>query len=108
MEGENYIINGFENPKPEFGMNGTKGQVKLDFNGYFDIYFSKFDEHITMTRPPLTFKNIIWGGLYTDIDDIVEAVNHKTGDRIELAFVPKEGDKQSYIDGKCFDSFGNL
>lgn len=89
MEGENYVVNGYHKPKPQFSMNGTKGMIKMNLNGQWDVYFDKFDEHVTMTRPFLEFKNIIWGGVYVDVEGVVEAVNHKTGDRVELVFKPK-------------------
>lgn len=40
--------------------------IALEQKGLIDIYFKKFDEHISMSKPATNIKNIIWGGVYVD------------------------------------------
>ena len=52
-------------------------------------------------------KNIIWGGLYIDADGIIEGVNHKTGERVELHFFQKTNKTEiGKIHGKGYDAKG--
>jgi len=41
----------------------------MEFNqkGVTDIYFKRFDEHITFSKPIMNIKNLIIGGLYVDV-----------------------------------------
>ena len=39
------------------------------------------------------------GQQYFDVDDKIEAKNHKTGERVEMAFVPRDKNGRSTIKG---------
>lgn len=56
--------------------------IKLESGGQWDIHFKKFNEHISITKLPLMFKNIIFGGFYVDVDGVTEAINHTTGEKV--------------------------
>lgn len=72
-----------------------------------DVYFSKFEEHITFSKPIWHFKNLIWGGLYTDIDGDIKAINHQTGHTLELQFYEKKSEKEnSKLTAQAFDPNG--
>ena len=57
--------------------------------GTNDIYFKEFDETITIQKPIILAKNIIYGGLYVDLDGKIVALNHKTGEKLVLNFHQK-------------------
>jgi hypothetical protein len=51
-------------------------------------------------------KNIVFGGMFIDIEGAVCAVNHKTGDKVIGNFIPKSGSQESKIECKTYDSKG--
>jgi hypothetical protein len=51
-------------------------------------------------------KNIVFGGMFIDLEGEVNAVNHKTGDKVIGNFVPKSGSQESKIECKVYDSMG--
>ena len=107
MQGEGYTLMGSSQPTTQFGFNGGKGMLKLDTGGQWDIYFEKYDEHITIMKIPLIVKNLIWGGMYVDADGVCEALNHKTGDRVELNLLAKSGKVEiGSLRGGGFDASG--
>ena len=48
------------------------------------------------------------GEQYFDLDDKIQGKNHKTGERVDLKFVPRDKNGRSTIKGQCFDSRGTL
>lgn len=68
MEGKGFKIWGFNQPQPKFKMNYGRGLVEVTQLGSIDIYFKQFDEHISINKPLILCKNIIFGGLYVDVD----------------------------------------
>ena len=107
LEGKNYVLNSHNIPKPKFGFNGGKGSVSVIPHGVFDIYFKNLDEHISVSKPNIHVKNLIWGGLYVDIDGCVECINHKTKEKVKIYFTEKKDNKNSFLEGYGFDSQGN-
>lgn len=89
MEGKDFTFLLSTCPVPKFSLNGGRGMVKIETGGSFDIHFDKYDEDISLTKTTILAKNIIFGGLYIDAEGIVEAVNHKTGERFEIVYYPK-------------------
>ena len=72
-----------------------------------DIYFKEFDEYISIQKPQIQLKNIIWGGLYIDLNQDIKALNHKTKETVNVCLYPKQSDKvNSKIEGQAFDSSG--
>ena len=55
--------------------------------GPHDMYFEKYDEHISFTKQSVMAKNLIFGGLYLDVDGTNESLNHKTGEKAEIKFI---------------------
>lgn len=88
LEGKNYTVQSFQKAKPQFHANGIRGALEIKMSGTHDFYFKKYDENISATKQGIFIKNIIFGGLYVDIDDTIESINHKTGERIMMKFVP--------------------
>jgi hypothetical protein len=82
--------------------------MRINLGGVWDIHFPKYDDHITMTKPCMCFKNLMFGGFYVDIEGIVEVISHTTGSRVEAEFVGKSGNVQSHIIGKCTDQNDQL
>ena len=76
--------------------------MKINIGGVWDVYYSKYDDNISIAKPHMAFKNLMFGGFYIDIEGIVEAVSHTTGARVEAEFVGKSGDTPAHLTGKCF------
>lgn len=87
-------------------LNFGKQMIEAPQVGAINIYFKKFDEHITISKPGCQVKNIVSGVRYIDIEGKALCVNHKTGERIEQSFIPKKGKTQSYIKGMAYDASG--
>ena len=51
-------------------------------------------------------KNLFIGEQYFDLNDKICGKNHKTGERVEVAFIPRDKHGRSTIKGYCFDSKG--
>ncbi len=77
LEGQDYILRGFQLPKPSFSFNGGKGMVKISQFDVIDFYLKNFDEHLTISKPTILAKNIIFGGFYVDFDGTIACVSNK-------------------------------
>ena len=53
--------------------------VEITQVGQFDMHFEKFDEDIVFQKPQIIAKNIIFGGLYIDLEGCVKGISYKTG-----------------------------
>lgn len=107
QEGINYTVGSYNRPQPKFRANYGKGAVEIQQMGLFNIHLKQYDEHISVSKPKICAKNIIFGGLYIDLDGQVEAVNHKTNEKVVLQFHQKQSNaKNSYIEGKVYDAQG--
>lgn len=83
--------------------------MTMNQQGTFDVHFEKYNEDISIVRPTLLIQNIIFGGIYVDMEGLSIGVNHKTGERFEVTFFPRKSTtEQSRISGKFFDAHGNL
>jgi len=82
LEGENYKLLSHNQPNPKFNFNGGRGMLTMNQAGCRDMYFKKYDEHMSFMNPQIVTKNIVWGGLYSDLAGSLTAINHKTGERI--------------------------
>ena len=98
MEADDYIIRGHVNPKPQFIMS-TRPMMKINLGGIFDVHLTKYDDHISASKPSMCMKNLMFGGFYIDIEGIVETVSHSTGSRVEAEFIGKSGDTPSHLKG---------
>lgn len=49
FEGHEYKVLGFWKPKPVVRWNGSKGLIEMYPDGINDVYFSRFNDHITLT-----------------------------------------------------------
>lgn len=78
--------------------------VEIYQQGAVNIHIKTTNEHISVTKPRVLAKNLIWGGLFVDIDGKVESLNHETGSRIELEFIEKKSNtKNSCLQGKAYN-----
>lgn len=69
--------------------------VEIYQRGAVNIYIKTTNEHISVTKPRILAKNLIWGGLFVDCDGKVESLNHETGSRIELEFIEKKSNTKN-------------
>lgn len=107
MEGEHYTLWGYQCPKPKLGFNGGRGQMQLNQLGINDIYFSKFDEHISLSKPQWFFKNLFFGGMYVDVAGNMDGLSLKTNCSIKCQMHEKASDsKPSHITAQIFNADG--
>ena len=79
--------------------------VRILQSGANNIHFKNTGEHISITRPTILTKNLIWGGIYVDAEGKVESLCHETGSKCDLEFFEKKSNtKNSYLSGKVFDA----
>lgn len=108
LDGRGYRLLSNNNIQAKFKFNGGRGQLDLTQFGCRDVYFQNYDEHVSYNHLCISAKNIIYGGLYTDLKNQVAAINHKTGEKVVVDFIEKvPGANDSQISGKAFDSDGN-
>jgi len=107
MEGRFFKMVGYDHPKPNFRLNGGRGMIHVEFMAGFDIHFLKYDEHLTISRPNFQVRNIIFGQPCCDFEGTSTCVNHKSGERVELKFFGRSGNKNSYLEGAGYDAEGN-
>ena len=84
LEGKNYHLYQYQLAKPQFRLNYGKGAMHIQFKGQTDIYFKNYDEHISTNRQSIWLKNLIIGATHVDLDDTLESVNHKSGERVVI------------------------
>jgi hypothetical protein len=75
--------------------------------GYFDYYFERYNECISVARPKITANNIVLGEIYMDINDKIEIINHTNGEKAEIQFNGRGWSTPSNLSGKIFDAQGN-
>lgn len=81
----------------------------MHIEGCRDIYFKKFDEHISFTHPTFAIRNLIWGGNFPDVGGRIEALNNTTGERMHIDLESRaNATDYSTLSGKAFDAQGNL
>lgn len=105
-EGRDYLVRGYNKPKQAFKFYGGRGLLELDSYGTFDFYLKKFDEHISVEKPKVLCKNLIFGGLMIDFGGTINSRNHITGEKFELTFFEAQGKNISYLSGKGYDKNG--
>ena len=76
-------------------------------SGCSDCYLKKYDQHISVSKPKILAKNIIFGGLYIEAGGEMKARNHTTGDTAIITFYEKQSEKQnSYLVGQILNKEG--
>ena len=86
LEGENYRMYSYQRPTLQFRFNGGRGMIEITEHGINDLINHEYKEHITMSMPSIFVKNVIFGSMYVDLGGQVQAVNHKTGERVVIDF----------------------
>ena len=51
--------------------------VRISQFDVIDIYLKNFDEHLTVSKPNILAKNIIFGGFYVDFEGTIACVSNK-------------------------------
>jgi hypothetical protein len=74
--------------------------------GYFDYYYEKFNETISIGRPKITANNIVIGTLYLDVIDVIDVINHRTGEKAKIQFMGCGWSTFSTLTGQIYDAFG--
>ena len=68
MEGNGFTMQGYGKVRPpKFTWGGGKGMLEIEQQGLNDVYYKKYDEHISMQKPDILVQNIIFGTLHIDI-----------------------------------------
>ena len=65
--------------------------MELHDPGVFDFINKKNNEHISCVRPNMQAKNLIYGGLYVDLEGDCKMVNNMTGEKVVINFIAKNG-----------------
>lgn len=86
FESKEAFMSGYYQQYNSFSLNYGKGKMEFYEPATFDFHLKETDEFITCTKPTVQAKNIIFGGLYVDLDGNAEATNHKTGDKVKITF----------------------
>ena len=68
LEAHDYSVHAYGNPKNKFHFNYGSGCLEFNEPGFLDVIYKKHNEWITITKPSVKAKNIIWGGLYVDLE----------------------------------------
>ena len=93
--------------KSKFGFGGGKGLMEVTQKGYFDYYYEKFDETISIGRPKITANSFIIGTLYLDVIGNIECINHRTQEKAQIQFVGCGWSTLSTITAQICDARGN-
>ena len=81
--------------------------VDVNSIGTFEVKFKKFNEHISISKPHVLAKNIIFGGLFIDLDGFMKAKNHQTGHYMELKFNQRNAATEvGHVEGYVVDASG--
>ena len=107
LEGKSYKVSGYTSPKPKLGFNGGRGQMQMNHTGLHDIYYSEFDDHISITKPAWIFKNLFFGGMYIDVGGELSGMSFKTNCSLKCQLHEKQSDtKNSHITAQILDANG--
>ena len=75
-------------------------------HGLLDLYFKNYDELIVGSKPVVQVKNILFGGIYIDMDKSLNFISQKTGALSELNFHPKTSSHRSHVTGAAYNKEG--
>ena len=89
LEGKNYKVWFYDKPNVKFAIFGGRGMVDVVPKGLLDIYYKNRDEYISITKPGVLAKNIIFGGLYIELGGTQTVYNHQTGERIVIKYLER-------------------
>ena len=93
LEGHGYKVWAYDKPNLKFRLFGGRGMVEIEPLGLNDVYYHKYDEHISMSKPTILAKNIIFGGMFIDFSGTSVILNHKTGEKIVIQYLEKQSDR---------------
>lgn len=58
--------------------------VKISQYDVIDFYLKNFDEHLTISKPTIHAKNIIYGGFYIDFEGTIACVSNKSNVQVTI------------------------
>lgn len=102
VEGEGFRFEANMNAKTSLKL--MRNCVEIDNIGRAVIYFKKYDEYISFSRPYVGAKNLL-GNTYIDCYGKYTVVNHTLNESIEVKINDKKGKNNTY--GEIKDSYGN-
>ena len=108
FEGQGYRGEGVNHVIQSFKLGGGKGQMSFEQPGVWQFFFDQYNEAIEISKPRIMVNNVVFGGMYFDIEDKSLGKNLKTGDSIEINFTPKSWTKPSKLEGTCKDRSGKV
>lgn len=106
MEGEGYTVESYDKSNLKLGFGGGRGQINMEPKGFYDVYYKKYNDHVTISKFKILVRQILIGPLYVDFDTQIKAISHDTGAKLYYNFIPKSGNKLSHVMGQGFDSDG--
>lgn len=89
LEGLDYKVWVYDKTAIKLRLNGGRGLVEIEPFGLHDVYYKKYDEHISISKPTCFAKNIIFGGIYVDLGGTSVVLNNKTGEKIVVEYLEK-------------------
>ena len=63
---------------------------------------------LKISKMDLLFQNLIFGDPSLELNGLMKGINERTGDKLEIKFVPKTSNKAPSISGYCKDKKGNV
>lgn len=112
IESENLFLFGNINQIRTFSI--LKGAIETKYSSQRNLLFidrklSKIKNHYLLKRPNLIIKNLIFGSPQADLIGILEIKEFINQDcRAELKFIEGNSKQQSYVEGKIFNSNGEV
>ena len=84
LEGKSYKLYSYGKGTVKFGFNSGRGMIEIHEHGVSDYVNKKYQEHICLSKPIVYAKNLIFGGLYVDIEGETQALNVTTGEKVVM------------------------
>ena len=65
------------------------------------MHFDNYDADLSIMKPTMFFQNLIFGGMYVDMEGEIIAINHQTGEKLVVDFIKRKSKNLiSRISGK--------
>ena len=110
METDDYWANTYNKmTQPVFHLDWGRGWIDIPLMGTNNVYYKKFDEHISNSKPVICIRNLMIGTFYVDLHGSMTSINHKTGEKVVFEFELR-GDHDEWegskVSAKGYDAKG--
>ena len=110
METDDYWVNTYNKmTKPVFHFDWGRGYIDVELMGAKNVYYKKFEENISVTKPRIAIRNLMMGQTYFDCHGSMTGLNHKTGEKVVFEFELRSGHDDwegSKVSAKGYDAKG--